>query len=410
MNDEDKLRAALHADTPHVEVDPGGWDVVRERGRSIHRRRWTVRTGLAVVAVIAIVFGIAFVTGTFDRAASRSITATPTPAGNDQGDIVATLDHSIVVLSLHDGHVVVVRTIVDGLDALGSVAVSPDGRTVYYTHDVRTCSDGRQIGGGIAEVPMTGGTPVEVLAPASDPIISPDGRWLAYSSGNCESPQVVGVRSLSGSTTVQEEHSDGPNSTGPAMPVSWSANSQQLFYLGDEGDLYRLDGIPQPSGPPTNLTTGIGPISAATTTPDGHVLIARQEANTYIIQHFDPVPRGIDMRFVGIGPTPTAMSLDANDRLLLRFSGGADGSLSVQDGSSTDQSGPSAGQPGTDLPHLIHGVHGAAWIPGATSTSPATPTTGPSTTTSPNAVIIPTPTTATTLSRRCLPLPRSETA
>ncbi len=179
------------------------------------------------------------------------------------------------------------------------------------------------------------------------------------------------------------------------MPVSWSANSQQLFYLGDEGDLYRLDGIPQPSGPPTNLTTGIGPISAATTTPDGHVLIARQEANTYIIQHFDPVPRGIDMRFVGIGPTPTAMSLDANDRLLLRFSGGADGSLSVQDGSSTDQSGPSAGQPGTDLPHLIHGVHGAAWIPGATSTSPATPTTGPSTTTSPNAVIIPTPTTAT---------------
>src|SRR5713226_2797568 len=118
MNDEDKLRDALRADVlPHVTTGSDDWETVRRRGRLLHRRRWSVRTGVALVAVAAVTVGVLTATGAFDDNPSRSIIATPSPAGN--GAIVAALgDGSIVELSAADGHVM--RTIIDGLDALGT--------------------------------------------------------------------------------------------------------------------------------------------------------------------------------------------------------------------------------------------------------------------------------------------------
>ncbi len=391
MTPEDRLRRALRSSAPPATTDPATWNRVTKRSRALRAQRRLLGSTVALVAVVALTLGVLAATGSFDSGASRSIVATPSPTGTTaQGDVVAALDHSIVVLSSTDGRVV--RTLVDGLDHVGTVAVSPDGSTVYYSHSVRTCLDGRVLGAGeIARVPISGGTPESLLGGATDPLISPDGRWMAYSLGDCTTPGGVHVGVLDLSTRAHYWPLDGTADTEHAVPHSWAADSQSLLYLGGQGDVFRLDGIPTPTGSPTNLTPGIDPVTAATFTHDGKVLIARQQANTYMVQHFDPEPRGIDIRFIAEGQSPTAMTFDTGDRLLLRA---ADGSLSVQQGTVVG-SGTSADIPDAVLPQLVRGgVHGAAWLPRVTNPPPATaapattlPATTPTTTSTSSNVV-----------------------
>jgi hypothetical protein len=184
---------------------------------------------------------------------------------------------------------------------------------------------------------------------------------------------------------------DGTTDTGAAVPLSWSPDSQSLTYLSGDGDVYRLDGIPTPSVPPVNLTPGVGPVTTAAFTHDGKVLIARQEANTYVVQHFDPEPRGIDIRFVGDGPSPDAMTFDTGDRLLLHTSAGT---VSVQQGSETDSGTYRSGEPNALSPRALRtGVHGATWLPAARS-APESSTTTPTSTRTPTTSTAPVPSTA----------------
>ena len=375
MTPQERLRRALRDSVPDARTDAAGWEHVIARSRSLQSQRRAIGAAAVVVAAAAVSLGVLAATGAFDSgASSRSIVATPTPtAAAEGGNIVASLDDKIAVVSSDDGHVV--RTLVSGLESPGGVAVSPDGSTVYYVRSTGRCADG-SLTGGLSKVGINGGSPQEVISGAGDPLVSPDGRWLAYSFATCDAPDAQHLGVLDLASGVQRWPLDG---TGPehAVPLAWTADSTGLLYLGGDGDVFRLDGIPQPGAPAANLTPGIGPVTTATLSPDGSLLIARQEAQTLMVQHFDQVPAGIGIRFIAEGTSPSAMSFADGDQLLLQTS---DGTLSVQQGSVGNQSTWIAGQRYSTDPRILRrDVNGAAWLPPAPSTSAPTTTAPPTT-------------------------------
>jgi sugar lactone lactonase YvrE len=377
---DERLRHALRSTAPAVSNDAAGWEQVTSRAGAMRVQRRVLGAAAAVIVAVAVSLGVLAATGSFDSgASSRSIVATPTPTSTPVGDdIVASLDHSIVVLSSDDGHVV--RTLAEGLESPGAVAVSPDGATVYYTRSARACVGNLPMGtGGLTKVGIKGGSPQDVIGGAADPLVSPDGRWLAYSFATCDAPDAQHVGLLDLTTGEQHWPLDG---TGPehAVPLVWSADSQNLLYLGGDGDVFRLDGIPQPAAP-VNLTTQMFPVTTATFTHEASLLIARQVAQTVQVQHWDQGPGGIGIRFIAEGTSPSAMSFGDGDRLLLSA---PDGVLSVQEGSVGNESTWQSGTHYATDPRLLRrDVHGAAWIPtvaSVTTTTTVASTTVPATT------------------------------
>ncbi len=114
------------------------------------------------------------------------------------------------------------------------VAVSPDGRTVYYETAAGCMHE-------IEEVPITGGSPVAV-ASGSDPAMSPDGTRIAYArqpftnSGTCQgqlySPSFYELVIRQVSTGSETTYPVSPQlANGPARPIdhlSWSSDGQEL--------------------------------------------------------------------------------------------------------------------------------------------------------------------------------------
>jgi sugar lactone lactonase YvrE len=376
---QDRLRRALHGVTPDTESNPASWEQITGRAHRLRTQRRVLGSAVALIAVLALTLATLAATGAFDNDTSRSVVATPTPTSQAaHDDIVAALDHSVVVLSSEDGHIV--RTLYDGLNQGGGIAVAPDGGYVYFTRGQRGCDANLPQGtGGISRIGLTGASPGDVIGGAFDPLISPDGRWLAYSFASCDAPdaQHIGVLDLSTNTRYWPLDGTGPEH---AVPVAWSGDSHSLLYLNSVGHVFRIDGVPQPAGAGTDLIPGYdGSVSTATLTHNNSLLIASQQAQTFVVQHFDQVPGGIGIRFIAEGQSPTTMAFDLGDRLLLHS---ADGTLSVQEGTSTETTWQSGHTYPTDPRVLRHDVRGAAWIPNAASSTPTTTTTAPETTTS----------------------------
>ena len=95
-------------------------------------------------------------------------------------------------------------------------SLSPDGKQIYFSYD-----------GDIYSVSAGGGqaTAVITMNGVQDaPLVSPDGRWLAFSSdiqGNSD----VYVVPLSGGEAVQLTFHEAPD-----VPVSWSADSKYIYF------------------------------------------------------------------------------------------------------------------------------------------------------------------------------------
>ena len=95
-------------------------------------------------------------------------------------------------------------------------SLSPDGKQIYFSYD-----------GDIYAVSAGGGqaTAVITMNGVQDaPLVSPDGRWLAFSSdiqGNSD----VYVVPLSGGEAVQLTFHEAPD-----VPVSWSADSKYIYF------------------------------------------------------------------------------------------------------------------------------------------------------------------------------------
>jgi len=97
---------------------------------------------------------------------------------------------------------------------------SPDGRTIAYTQLGQTPS---------TYLSTSGGEPRLFEVDASSPVISPNGRWLAYASPGSGSARVF-VRSIEGEGKWQVSPGDG------SYP-RWSRDGSRLFYI----DIDRAD-------------------------------------------------------------------------------------------------------------------------------------------------------------------------
>jgi len=216
-------------------VSPAAPEAIRARGNRRRRRQALAAAALALV-IGAAGAGTAYASlarpgaaGPDGPATGRTQPAGPSAPGRP--DIVAvTSAGALVVLDPLSGEAR--RILVSGGVSPGAIAVSPDGRTVYFA--VRSGCVGE-----IESVPVAGGRP-RLVTPGALPAVSPDGTKLAFARGpdstarsiTCDNPnprgQVV-VRDLpSGHETVLPEESH-PTRIYPVSRLSWSPDSRSLL-------------------------------------------------------------------------------------------------------------------------------------------------------------------------------------
>ena len=95
-------------------------------------------------------------------------------------------------------------------------SLSPDGKQIYFSYD-----------GDIYCVPSAGGQAAALLTMPGvqdSPLVSPDGKWLAFSS-DIQGNNDVYVVSLAGGAAVQLTFHEAPD-----VPVGWSADSRYIYF------------------------------------------------------------------------------------------------------------------------------------------------------------------------------------
>ena len=107
-------------------------------------------------------------------------------------------------------------SLADNLRFASHPSLSPDGKQIYFSYD-----------GDIYAVPVGGGqaTAVVTMPGVQDsPLVSPDGKWLAFSSdiqGNSD----VYVVPVAGGQAVQLTFHEAPD-----VPVGWSPKSDRIYF------------------------------------------------------------------------------------------------------------------------------------------------------------------------------------
>lgn len=100
-------------------------------------------------------------------------------------------------------------------------SLSPDGKQIYFSYD-----------GDIYSVPAGGGQATAVITMPGvqdSPIVSPDGRWLAFSS-DIQGNNDVYVVPVAGGNAVQLTFHEAPD-----VPVSWSPKSDWIYFESTRG-------------------------------------------------------------------------------------------------------------------------------------------------------------------------------
>ena len=95
-------------------------------------------------------------------------------------------------------------------------SLSPDGKQIYFSYD-----------GDIFSVPVSGGQATAVITMTGEqdsPLVSPDGKWLAFSSDIQGNTDVYAVP-LGGGKAVQLTFHEAPD-----VPISWSADSKYIYF------------------------------------------------------------------------------------------------------------------------------------------------------------------------------------
>ncbi len=95
-------------------------------------------------------------------------------------------------------------------------SLSPDGKQIYFSYD-----------GDIWFAPVAGGQATALLTMPGvqdSPLVSPDGKWLAFSS-DIQGNNDVYVVPLGGGAAVQLTYHEAPD-----VPVSWSADSRYIYF------------------------------------------------------------------------------------------------------------------------------------------------------------------------------------
>lgn len=100
-------------------------------------------------------------------------------------------------------------------------SLSPDGSRIYFSYD-----------GDICSVPVEGGlasTFISLGGNEGHPIVSPDGKWIAFSSDIQGNNDVYVVPAVGGQARQLTYHEAGD------IPVSWSADSKYIYFESTRG-------------------------------------------------------------------------------------------------------------------------------------------------------------------------------
>lgn len=154
-------------------------------------------------------------------------------------EIVAIANEKLVVLASEDGSLL--RTLADAPDVAssGGLAVTNDGKTVYFARPLRDFCGEDTITTEIVSVPIEGG-PLQVVASGHSPELSPDGQWLAYASGGpnqCGPRNLLVVQAL-GSGEFRQQLYEEPAADYLEL-FGWSGDSSSLLYsLQPDGGVF----------------------------------------------------------------------------------------------------------------------------------------------------------------------------
>ncbi len=122
-------------------------------------------------------------------------------------------------------------------------SLSPDGKQIYFSYD-----------GDIYSVPSTGGQATAVITmpgTQDSPLVSPDGKWLAFSS-DIQGNNDVYVVPVSGGQAVQLTFHEAPD-----VPVSWSKNSEYIHFESTRGSARKTTfKVPVKGGTPSLMFDG----------------------------------------------------------------------------------------------------------------------------------------------------------
>ena len=107
-------------------------------------------------------------------------------------------------------------SLADNIRFASHPSLSPDGKQVYFSYD-----------GDIYCVPVAGGQATAVITMPGvqdSPLVSPDGKWLAFSS-DIQGNNDVYVVPVAGGQAVQLTFHEAPD-----VPVGWSPKSDRIYF------------------------------------------------------------------------------------------------------------------------------------------------------------------------------------
>jgi len=128
--------------------------------------------------------------------------------------------------------------------------ISPDNRWVFYS----ALNAGKPT---LWKVSIDGGTPVEVTnRPSVNPIVSPDGKLLAYlypeSPDPLAPPNRIAIMPIEGGEPTKTFPFQGPTITG--VVAHWSADGHSIFYTASNNNITNVWSQPIDGGAPKQVT------------------------------------------------------------------------------------------------------------------------------------------------------------
>ena len=152
--------------------------------------------------------------------------AVPTSGHPRSDSVVAMIGSRLVVVSASDGRPLrTLATAPPGGRASGGIAVSATTRRVYYTVG-QPCGPRPEVW----QVPIGGGAAHRVVSNGAAPAVSPDGRFLAYTTGfttgsSCSAHDMLAIRDL---RTGKEQRSRLASFPSVVLPVAWWPDSRRV--------------------------------------------------------------------------------------------------------------------------------------------------------------------------------------